>query len=93
MMTEENENLPLDAIYPRHFKALEHAGLVEGKIPTLKEQKIKIEEMKRQSEKGESAKAKKKKDRRRTIYFCVGFSKTWNTTIHKVIKKLRNKQD
>jgi hypothetical protein len=92
-MTEENENLTLDAIYPRHFKALEHAGLVEGIIPTLKEQKMKIEEMKKQSKKSESTKAKQKRDRKRTIFFCVGFNKIWNTTIHKVIKKLRNKHD
>ena len=27
------------------------------------------------------------------VYFCVGYCKTWETQIHKIIKKLRNKHD
>jgi len=37
-ITETNKNLALDKIYPQHFQALQHAGLVTKKVPTLTEQ-------------------------------------------------------
>jgi len=34
-ITDTNKNLPLDKIYPQHFQALQHAGLVTKKVPRL----------------------------------------------------------
>jgi hypothetical protein len=37
-LTEENKDKKLDGIYPMHFKALKHAGLMTEKVPTLDEE-------------------------------------------------------
>jgi len=37
-ITETNKNLPLDKIRPQHVQALQHAGPVTKKVPTLTEQ-------------------------------------------------------
>ena len=44
--------------------------------------------MKMLSEENKSAKEMKDKERKRAIYFCVGYSKTWITPIHKTIKEI-----
>ena len=75
-MTEENENLTSKKSYPTHFKALEHAGLVKGKIPTLKEEKKKRAIWEVNSEVKKSAKKLKAKARKREIYFRIGYIKT-----------------
>ena len=90
-MTDDNENLTLKEIYPTHFKALEHAGLVKGKIPTLKEEKKKRATLQLNSEEKKSTKELKVKARKREIYFCIGYSDTWTNPIHIIIKKLKAK--
>jgi hypothetical protein len=90
-MTEMNGNLTLKEIYPKHFKALEHANLVKGKIPTLRETKLEIETLKMLSEASKAAKEKKGRERKRAIYFCAGYSKTWITPIHKTIQALKDR--
>jgi hypothetical protein len=92
-MTKENRNLSLKAIYPKHFEALKHAGLVQGRVPTLKHAKRNIARLKKLSEKNKPAKEKKANERQRAVYFCVGFSKTWLTPIHQTIKALKARYD
>jgi len=92
-ITEENKNLTLKEIYPKHFKALEHAGLVKGKIPTLQDEKLKSELLRKMSDEKKEAKKLKAKERKRAIYFCVGYSKTWLIPIHTIIKKLKDRYE
>ena len=83
-VTEENRDVTMDVLYPKHVSALEVAKLspVEG-FPKLVDA----------VEKAQDANKKKKKSRgiERQTYFCVGVSTFWKVPIHKTLMKLRNK--
>jgi len=88
-VADANKDLPLDQLYPQHLKALHHAGLVTNKIPTLTEQLQHNEEAKAiKKAKGDS---NNQRNRRRTICFCIGYSKLWSKPIHTVIKSIKAK--
>ncbi len=72
---------------------MEHAELIKGKIPTLRQVKLDITKLKVLSEVNKSDKEKKAKERKREVYFCAGYSKTWITPIHITIKALRDRYD
>jgi len=88
-ITETNKNLPLDKIYPQHFQALQHAGLVTEKVPTLTEQLQHNEETKaiKQAEDNSN----NERNRRRTTYFCIGYSNIWSKPVHSIIKSIKDK--
>jgi hypothetical protein len=44
-------------------------------------------------EKWKEEKLERDKQRNRSVYFCIGYSKLWKVLIHTIIKKLRNKFD
>ena len=87
--TPENEDLPINEIYPLHTAALERAELpVPKQYPTLKESLKQINARSEPSANqtaAEEAKArhKRERDRKRSVYFCVGYSDTWATPISK----------
>ena len=83
-MDETNRDTRLSLLYPHHLQILHDAGLLNNKyIPTLQEQ-IKYDQ------KWEPpAKRHKERNARRTIYFCVGYSRAWVEPIHKIINRLR----
>ena len=86
-ITNRNKNTRIDELYPDHAAALEVAGLSPEKYPTIQsvqdEQQTTAEERKR-------AKEKKRKNRYRSVFFCIGHSKGWEHPIHRTLKRLRN---
>ncbi len=89
-VTEENKNKRLDELYPKHTTILTNAGLVTNKqIPTLTEEITKSNNRKKPTT--TRLAKQKERDRKRTMHFCVGYSKAWKTPIHKVISKQKAK--
>mgnify|MGYP001787478984 FL=1 len=88
-ITETNKDLQLDEIYPQHFQALKHAGLITKKIPTLTQQ-LQSNEQSKNNKQGKD-KSNNKRNRSRTTYFCIGYSKLWSKPIHCIIKKIQAK--
>jgi GIY-YIG catalytic domain len=89
-MNNMNANSKLDAIYPQHFRALRKANLISDKIPTLKEELLRL---RKKDEMKVARKATKEKTRNadRATYFCVGYSKAWLSPVHKTIKEIKDK--
>ena len=71
--TPTNANSPLSEIYPRHFDALEKAGLLQpGETsPTLSECRKSIDDSK-SSLTSNKLRKRRARDRKRAIYFMVG---------------------
>ena len=88
-VTETNKNLPLDKIYPQHFKALQSAGLVTKKVPTLTEQLQHDEQAKAAKQAKDDS--NNQRNRSRTTYFCIGYTKIWSKPIHTIIKEMKAK--
>jgi len=88
-ITETNKNLPPDKIYPQHFQALQHAGLVTKKVPTLTEQLQHNKEAK--AIKQAKDYSNNERNRRRTTYFCIGYSIVWSKPVHSIIKSIEDK--
>jgi GIY-YIG catalytic domain len=82
-----NANLPLNEIYPLHFAQLEHSQLIDSPIPTLEEELEKYHESIMATVR--EYKHWRDRDRKRTIFFCVGHSRAWKKPIHKIIKELK----
>ena len=91
-ITNDNADLPLDEIYKEHFKQLRHAELIKGRVPTLREELDRLAQAKQVG--GGSRKEKQReRNRFRTTYFCIGFSRAWITPIHSIINRLREEFD
>jgi len=88
-ITETNKNLPLDKIYPHHFQALQQVELVTNKFPTLTEQLQHHEEAKAIKQAKDNS--NNERNRRRTIYFCIGYSNIWSKPVHSIIKSIKDK--
>ena len=90
-VTKENCNLKLDKIYPLHFEALNKADLLKNvEIPSLAEKKKEMED-ERKNPTLNKVKKRRERDRKRAIYFKIGFSNFWIQPVHKIIKKHKNK--
>jgi len=81
--------LPLDKIYSQHFQALQHAGIVNKKIPTLTKQLQHNEEAK--AVKQAKDQSNNKYNRRRTTYFCIGYSNIWSKPVRSIIETVKDK--
>jgi hypothetical protein len=78
-VTTENENKPLNQVYPDHFKALAMANLWDGRdMPTFPELKEKHEEMKIKNTVNLKIKKRRERDRKRALYFKIGMSHFWH---------------
>ena len=88
-LTESSRYKSMKDLYPKHHEALEHAGLAPSYTPTLQEV-IKLNKGKEQCK---EEKLERDKQRNRSVYFCIGFSKFWREPIHRWLKKLRNRFD
>jgi len=88
-ITKTNKNLPLDKIYPQHLQALQHAGLLTKKVPTLTEQLQHNEEAKALKQAKDNS--NNERNRRRTTYFCIGYSNIWSKPVHSIIKSIKDK--
>jgi len=90
-VNEDNADMKLDEIYPEHFKALNKAELLEDfTAPTLEEKTLELETASK-DEIGRTMKKRRERDRKRAIYFKVGFCNYWRTPIHKTIRKVKAK--
>jgi len=88
-ITETKNNLPLDKIYPQHFQALQQAGLVTKRIPTLTKQLQHNEEAKALKQaKGHS---NNEHNRRRITCFCIGYSNICYKPVHSIVKTIKDK--
>jgi hypothetical protein len=84
-----NADESLENLYPTHVEKLRSAGLISGKIPSLGEQLCHMDE---QEDQVTAQKTKRRKrDRKRAIYFKLGFSNFWRTPIHKIIKRIKDR--
>ena len=89
-ITDSNKDATIDEIYPHHATALKAAGLSPEKYPTIKS----IQDSKQiNAEARKRAKEKKRKNRNRSVFFCIGHSKGWESPIHVTLKRLRNKHN
>ena len=81
--TPKNANTPLDQLYPRHAKTLKNANLHPPKYPSINEVNEETETRKKLKE----AKFEKSYHRKtpRDIFFCIGYSDSWSSPIHKII--------
>jgi hypothetical protein len=87
-VTNENKACTLEHLYPKHFEALRKADLIKDKVSTLEEE---LDKKKEKTEPSAALKKKREKDRKRSIFFCVGYSDFWRVPILRVILKLRKK--
>ena len=84
-------DMKLDEIYPEHFSALNKADLLNNfNAPTLG---AKAAELKAalEDEVGQATKKRRERDRKRAIYFKVGFSNYWQKPIHKTIREVKSR--
>ena len=90
-MTTDNANKSLRDLYPNHFAALGKAGLLTKAamptIPTLSQAKALYKPV----SPTKRAQQQRKRDARRTAYFCIGVSRAWTTPIWVIIKNLKKK--
>ena len=92
--TPENENLPMNEIYPTHAAAMEKAELRSPTgYPTLKECILQNTSSvnNESTEELSDDDIKKARDKARTTWFCIGYSKIWGMPISARLKRLRNK--
>jgi hypothetical protein len=89
LLTDKSKYKSIKDLYPRHFEALNLAGLAPKYVPTRQE----ILELNKGKEKCKEEKLERDKQRNRSVYFCIGYSNVWKEPIHKILKKLRNKFD
>lgn len=93
LTTANDETNPkgLDELYPDHFGALSKANLLNDfEIPTLE---MKLQEIQATKVDTETNKIKKRRerDRKRQIYFKIGFCTYWRKPIHKTIKDVKSR--
>jgi hypothetical protein len=88
-LTDESRYKSIKDLYPLHHKALESAGLAPEYVPTLQE----VLDLNKGKEKRKEEKNERDKQRNRSVYFCIGYSKFWKEPIHRWIMKLRNRFD
>jgi hypothetical protein len=101
-ITPKNQDKRLNELYPEHTRALEQANLpVPQTYPTLRESIETINQRLANStnptndtNKEIQEKKKRDRDRKRSTFFCIGFSRIWgHEPIHVRLKRLRDKHN
>jgi hypothetical protein len=88
---ENSANMKLNEIYPEHFSALNKADLLKNfEAPTLGTKAAELEAV-LEDEVGQATKKRRERDRKRALYFKVGFSHHWWKPIHKTIRKVKSR--
>ena len=88
-ITETNKNLPLGKIYLHHSQALQHAGLVTQKVPTLIEQLQHNKQAK--TLKQADCNSNDKRNRTTTTCFGIGHSKIWSKPVQSMITSIKDR--
>jgi hypothetical protein len=90
-VNEDSVDLKLNEIYPEHFDALNKANLLKDfEAPTLGVKTAELEAASK-DEVGQATKKRRERDRKRAIYFKVGFCNYWRTPIHKTIREVKSR--
>jgi hypothetical protein len=89
-ITPNNENMTMRTIYPSHYNKLDLANLLHSvhSSTTLREQHQQYQLT--TTTKAKSTKLWKKRDRKCSVYFCIGYSRAWIKPIHKIIKEIKS---
>ena len=88
---DENADKVLAEIYPVHFDALTKANLIKQEsIPTLGMSNKQMEKEKNDTA-SQALKKRRERDRKRAVYFKIGYSDFWRKPIHKIIKEIKGK--
>jgi hypothetical protein len=86
---ENSADMKLDEIYPEHFGALSKADLLKiFDAPTLGAKAAELNAA-LEDEVGQATKKRRERDRKRAIYFKLGFSHYWQKPIHKTICEVK----
>ena len=92
--TRYNKHRSMDQLYPKHFQALDRAGLLTesnmGPIPTLAQAQATLPQPSRLTPRERSQRAR---DAKRTTYFCIGKSAAYKIPIWKLINDLKAKHN
>jgi hypothetical protein len=88
-INEKNWNKPLDEIYPKHFKALKKSRLVTTEPPPISQLQD-LYDKEANDVTTNKEKKKKERDRKRAIYFKIGYTDYWKKPIHVHLKELRD---
>jgi hypothetical protein len=86
---EKSRYKSIKDLYPKHHEALNQTSLSPKYVPTLQEVLV----LNVGKEKRKEEKLERDRERNRSVYFCIGYSKLWKEPIHKILKKLRNQFD
>jgi hypothetical protein len=90
-VNKDSVDLKLDKIYPEHFGTLNKANLLKDfEAPTLGVKAAELEAASK-DEVGQATKKRRERDRKRAIYFKVGFCNYWRTLIHKMIHEVKSR--
>ena len=93
-VTEANKDAKLDDLYPIHYQAMRNSRLpgIEQSLstPTLATAAAKLETTQTDKEAAEKKK-RRERDRKRSVFFKIGFSHYWSKPIHKIIKEVKGK--
>ena len=78
---------PLDELYPEHAAALSAAGIVNDQFPTLRSELARLDRTHHADE--AAARARRQRQRRRCVYFCIGYSHFWEKPIWRILKTVQ----
>ena len=88
---ENNTDSKLSDLYPTHFEALSNAKLIkEENVPTLGASKNQMAKDAADTA-SQALKKRRERDRKRAIYFKIGFTDFWRKPVHKIIKERKAK--
>ena len=94
-LTDDNKNKSLDEIYPKHHSVLREAGPLTSKTPTPQEELERQSKVRDETDpstaKNIRAAKQRERNRSRSTFFCVGYSKAWKKPIHKTINEIKKK--
>ena len=96
-LTPETEDKRIDELYPGHVEALRRAKLISNtfEFPTLQQANEKLTNNHHlpaeTTPESTVRQAKKDRDKARTTWFCIRYSKIWGTPVSKRLRRLQEK--
>ena len=81
----------MDQLYPRHAQTLKNANLNPPKYPSINEVNEETDTRKKLKEAKFNSSYRRKTSR--DIFFCIGYSDSWSSPIHKIISNIQSNFD
>jgi hypothetical protein len=82
-----NESTSMEDLYPLHYEKLRQANLLNQPTSTLSQEFEKYKQS--TTNEAKTTKLRRQRNRKRTVYFCIGYSRAWTTPIHTMIKEVK----